>query len=215
MYKIPAKRLILFRIITLVIVPFALFWTFVAGFNIMYTRAPVNGLSMYPTLNKELSTTNKHDVIYVSNFSKFHKNDIVVMDLRDNPEFGNFTIKRLIATAGDVVSITIENDDYYALKVNGQLVYTKSFSDGLNTYLSFGNYTKEHMYQSSRVVKLDSGEYGVKINQGEVFVLGDNWNVSKDSATVGPIKQKTIIGKVRFIVPGGQNEFISILKQIF
>ena len=214
MYKNPTKRLILFRVITIVIIPFALFWTLLAGFNVLYTRAPVSGLSMYPTLNRELSTTNKHDVIYINNFGKFHKNDIVVMDLRDNPDFGDFIIKRLVATAGDVVSITIE-DNHYALKVNTQLIYTKSFKEGLDTYLAFINYIKEHMYQSSRIVKLANEEYGVKVNDDEVFVLGDNWNVSKDSATVGPLKKKTIIGKVGFIVPAGQNEFISIVKQIF
>lgn len=214
MYKIPTKRLIFLRIITIVIIPFALLWSLISGFNIIYTRAPVNGLSMYPTLNEQFEITNKNDVVYINNFGKFYKNDIVVMDLRKHPDFGNFTIKRLIATSGDVVSIAIESN-HYALRVNNELIYTKEFNEGLNTYLSFENYTKEHMYQTSRVLKLDNGGYGVKVNQGEVFVLGDNWNVSKDSAMVGPVSQKTILGKVRFIIHSNQNEFISILKQIF
>lgn len=215
MYQIPTKRIILLRIITIIIIPFALFWSLIAGFNVLYTRAPVNGLSMYPTLNNQLSSTNKHDVVYISNFAKYYKNDIVVMDLRNHPDFGNFTIKRLIATAGDVVSITKESN-YYALKVNNQLIYTRALDDGENTYISFNNhYIEEHKYQTSRVVKLDTGEYGVKVNQGEVFVLGDNWNISKDSAIVGPINEKTILGKVSFVIRAGQNEFISILKQIF
>lgn len=215
MYKIPTKRLILFRIIILIMIPFTLLWSLIAGFNILYTRAPVNGLSMYPTLNQHLSTSNKQDVVYISNFSTVHKNDIIVMDLRNYPEFGNFTIKRLIATAGDVVSITKE-DNCYALKVNNQLVYTRALDDGDNTYTYFNkHYIEEHKYQTKRVIKLDNGEYGVKVNQGEVFVLGDNWNMSKDSAMVGPISEKTVLGKVRFIVNSGQNKFVSILKQIF
>ena len=214
MYKIPTRRLILFKIITIVIIPFALFWTFVAGFNLFYTRAYVNGLSMYPTLNEQLSTTNQRDVIYINNFAKVNKNDIVVMDLRAHPDFGNYTIKRLIATAGDEVTI-IEESDCYALKVNNQLIYTRKFSDGLNTYSSFNQYIKSHLYQSSRIAKLDNGEYGIKVNQGEVFVLGDNWNVSKDSALVGPINEKTIIGKVGFVISPNENEFMGILKAIF
>ena len=214
MYKIPTKRLILFKIITVVIVFFALCWTMIAGFNVIYTRAHVNGLSMYPTLNEQLSTVNQRDVIYINNFAKPARNDIVVMDLRSHAEFGNYTVKRLIATSGDVVTITIEND-CYVLKVNTQLVYTRSFSDGLNTYLSFDKYVKEHMYQKSRVSKLDNGDYGVKVNHGEVFVLGDNWNVSKDSALVGPINEKTIIGRVDYVIKPNQNEFVSIIKGIF
>lgn len=214
MYKIPTKRLILFKIITVVIVFFALCWTMIAGFNVIYTRAHVNGLSMYPTLNEQLSTVNQRDVIYINNFAKPARNDIVVMDLRSHAEFGNYTVKRLIATSGDVVTITIEND-CYVLKVNAQLVYTRSFSDGLNTYLSFDKYVKEHMYQKSRVSKLDNGDYGVKVNHGEVFVLGDNWNVSKDSALVGPINEKTIIGRVDYVIKPNQNEFVSIIKGIF
>ena len=214
MYKFPTKRLILFKVIALAIIPFALFWTFVAVFNILYTRAYVNGLSMYPTLNNQLYTTNQRDVVYISNFGKVCKNDIVVMDLRSHPDFGNYTIKRLIATAGDVVTIT-EETDCFALKVNGNLIYTREFSDGLNTYLSFDKYITEHIYQTSKVVRLDNGDYGVKVNPGEVFVLGDNWNVSKDSSLVGPINENTVIGKVSFVINPNQNEFIGILKSIF
>ena len=214
MYKIPIKRLILVKVITLVIIPFALFWTLVAGFNILYTRAYVNGFSMYPTLNEQLSTTNKQDVIYISNFGKVQKIDIIVMDLRDHSNFGNFTIKRLIATAGDIVSIAIENG-HYVLKVNDQLIYTKDFSDGLNTYDSFRAYAKSHLTETSRIVRLDNDNYGVKIHQGEVFVLGDNWNVSVDSSLVGPLNEKTVLGKVAFIIHSGQNELVTLLKQIF
>lgn len=214
MYKIPTKRLILLKIITIVIIPFVLLWTLMAGFNILYSRAYVNGISMYPTLNEHLSKTNKRDVVYISNFGKTHKNDIVVMDLRNHPDFGTFIIKRLIATAGDIVSIDIEHN-HYALQVNGELVYTRSFKDGLDTYLSFDNYIKEHIQQTSRIIKLDNGNYGVKINHGEVFVLGDNWNASRDSSLTGPLNEKTIIGKASFIVHSNQNELKALLKQIF
>ena len=214
MYQIPRKRLILFKLITLVIIPFAVFWTLVAGFNIFYTRAYVNGLSMHPTLNNQLSTTNKRDVIYIDNFADVSKNDIIVMDLRAHPDFKNYTIKRLIATAGDVVTIDIQND-CYELRVNNQLIYTKDLNNGLNTYTSFNQYIQEHIYQSSRILRLDNGVYGVKVNEGEIFVLGDNWNVSKDSSLVGPINEKSVIGKVRFIINPNENEFISILKSIF
>ena len=71
------------------------------------------------------------------------------------------------------------------------------------------------MYQKSRVSKLDNGDYGVKVNHGEVFVLGDNWNVSKDSALVGPINEKTIIGRVDYVIKPNQNEIVSIIKRIF
>ena len=214
MYKIPIKRLILAKVITIVIIPFAFLWTLLASFNILYTRAPVNGQSMYPTLNKHLSTTNKQDVVYISNFASVHKNDIIVMDLRDHPDFGNFTIKRLIATAGDIVSISIE-DEFYALRVNNKLIYSRDFDNGRNTYFSLDSYIKSHLADTSRIVLLDDGNYGVKINQGEVFVLGDNWNVSRDSSIVGPINEKTIVGKVSFIIQSNQNELVSLLQQIF
>lgn len=218
MYKLPIKKTILLRVVTCVIVFFALIGGVVAGFHIVYARTYVKGISMLPTLNCEYQQTGKRDVVYINRFAKVKVNDIVVLDLRSNNHFGNYAVKRLIATEGDIVNITFDNDLLkYNLVVNNQIVQSKPHKTfGYSTYARFNQYIEMHEGDTTRISKNEQNQTnGVIIKAGEIFVLGDNWDESKDSSEVGPLSKKTIVGRVDIVIKPSQNEFLTILKRIF
>ena len=220
MYKMPRIKIIALRIITPVIIFFAIISTFVAGFFCVYTRTYVKGLSMSPTLNQMYAQNGEQDVIYINRFAKAEVNDIVVLDLRSHASFGDYAVKRLVAVEGDIVNIIFNTTSMqYELIVNGKLAQARPYSNdfmGNNTFECFKQYVLEHQDDTTRVLKNNNEEIeGVIIKSGEIFVLGDNWNQSKDSSLVGPISDKMLVGRVDFIIRPTENEFFTILKRIF
>jgi len=216
MYKLPTGKLIILKIIISIIIFFAIISSLVAGFFVVYIRTNVKGTSMLPSLNVTYSQTGQRDVVYINRFNKGDVGDIVVLDLRKNPIFEDYAIKRLIAVEGDIVNMTFDGDNYNLI-VNDKIVDSRPNKDfGYNTYGCFHSYISLHEHDSTRVIKNDQQEIeGILIKKGEIFVLGDNWEQSKDSSQVGPISQKTIVGRVDIVVKPGQNEFLTILKRIF
>lgn len=216
MYQISKGRLILLRVITAVIVFCALIVSAVAGFFTVYTRTYVKGVSMTPTLNEIYAQSGKKDVVYINRFNKGKVGDIVVLDLRDHPNFENYAIKRLVAVEGDIVNIAFDNQGYHLI-VNGKTIQTKEKKQGgYNTYGCFRDYILLHEQDTTRVIKDDQNQVeGIKIKQGEIFVLGDNWDGSEDSSKVGPLPKKTLVGRVDIVVKPGKNEICTILKRIF
>ena len=213
MIKISKSRLVFNRAIAVIALVFALCSALLAGFFIIHIRVPVNGMSMYPTLNYNLQETNRRDVVYINRFKKPLHNDIVVLDLTDNTNFGNYSIKRLIAVEGDVVNIVADTENLqYNLIVNGAVVDHRPIIVGqvneCSTYINFINLLSEA--DSSQKT-----ESGLKIGKNQIFVLGDNWNVSKDSSLYGTFNKNTLVGKVDFIIHSNGNEIVQLFKQIF
>lgn len=210
MYKLPNKKIWLLRAITAVMVFFGLTAVIFAGFFTIYCRTPVNGNSMLPTLNTELKINGKCDIVYINRYAKISKGDIIVIDATKHPTFGNHIIKRLIAVEGDVVNIKYDNvSRQYQVIVNGEIVDSRPYQDfGYNTYDNFDAYIKS-------IDASQRNEQGLIIGKGKIFVLGDNWDESKDSALVGPFNIKDVYGKVEIVVKPSQNEFIQVLKRIF
>ena len=218
MYKIPRARLIVLRIITAVIVFFALVVSLVSSFFVVYARTDVKGSSMAPTLNEFYSQTGEIDVVYINRFNKGNVGDIIVLDLRKHTDFGEYVIKRLVAVGGDIVNIEFdERNLQYNLVVNGEIVQSKpNQNGGYNTYHSFVNYITDNRQDITRVIKNEHNEVeGVQVKEGEVFILGDNWDGSKDSSLVGPVLKKSIVGRVDIVVKPYKNEILTILKRIF
>lgn len=217
MYKINTLKLNILKIITCVMIVFSLIVSVCAIFNVLYIKTYVNGLSMFPTLNSSLEQTGKRDILYINRFGKVEVGDIVVLDLRDNPNFNSYAVKRLIAIENDIVNIEydVENRQYNLL-VNNKIVISKEHIDfGYNTYDCFKRYIENHQQDSTRIAKENGVVKGVIIKKDEVFVLGDNWEVSKDSSLIGPISEKNIVGRVDIIIEPNENDFIEILKGIF
>ncbi len=213
MIKISKSRLVFNRAIAVIALVFALCSAILAGFFIIHIRVPVNGMSMYPTLNYNLQSTGHRDIVYINRFKKIEHNDIVVLDLRNNSNFGNYSIKRLIAVEGDVVNIVADAESLqYNLVVNGVIVDSRPIIvDQVNECSTYINFV-------SLLSETDSSlksEEGLIIGKNQIFVLGDNWNVSKDSSLYGPFNKNTLVGKVDFIIPSNRNEIVQLFKQIF
>ncbi len=216
MYKLPKGKLIVLKILTVIVIFFALISSIVASFFVVYGRTYVNGNSMSPTLNVTYKQSGKRDVIYINRFSSGKVGDIVVLDLRKNNSFGDYAVKRLVAVGGDVVNI-VNNNGEYDLVVNGQIInYGFNKTSGHNTYNSFVQYVNNHKHDTTRIKQNQNGDIeGVIVKSGEIYVLGDNWECSVDSSLVGPISKKVIVGRVDIVVKPKQCEILTILKRIF
>ncbi len=211
----PTKKIWLLRIITVVVVFFSLLSSCYILLNVFYIRTPVNGSSMYPTLNLSAEKTGKNDVVYINRFDDVSVNDIVVLDLRTNPNFGGYAIKRLIALENDVVNIIWDGQQYNVV-VNGKVLYSKPYQEGgYETYQNFSTCVLGNDKYSSQIVYDGNVIVGFKVPQNEVFVLGDNWNLSKDSSMHGGFNKKTLVGKVDIIIQPKDIEVWEIIKKIF
>lgn len=216
------------KVLVWIICIWSAFWALVAGcffgFNVVYAHTYVRGWSMLPTLNLNVDSGEKGDCVYYKRFSKnFDRDDIVIIDVTNNAKFihsndyGDYIIKRVIGVEGDSVNIEYDNTEkqysvvvYNKANPSGKTIYTRPYkSGGYLTYVQF----KAYIQNEDNVDKVS--EQGVKVGAGEVFVLGDNWEISKDSSAVGCLKVKDVVGKIDIIVPKGENAFIKIIKHIF
>ncbi len=107
--------------------------------------------------------------------SSFERGEVIVFRAPINKS--DFYIKRIIGLPGERVVIK-----------NGQIkIYNKSHKDGF--------ILDESPYLGKNIIT--SGEIDVTLSKDEVFVLGDNRNVSYDSRMWGPLHIRDIIGIVR------------------
>lgn len=109
------------------------------------------------------------DILIASQFFKFEKGDMIAFYYNES-----ILIRRIIATDGDVVIIE-DNGEVYVNSVKIEENYIKNFS--------YGNCNIEFPYQ---------------VPKGQVFVLGDNREISIDSrnTSIGCISEEQIIGKI-------------------
>ena len=132
----------------------------------------VDGPSMETTL------FNKEFILIRSIGYEPKRGDIVVVDDPSVAEnYRHPLIKRVIAVGGDVVDIDFKT---WEVKVNGEVI------------------------DESKYIHLDSGSvvtssltYPLKIEEGKVFVMGDNRNHSADSrdSGIGQIDERCVVGK--------------------
>lgn len=149
-----------------------LVFTFVTKF------VTVSGDSMRETFHNA-------DRLLITNMAYTPKaGDVVVVDPAHNLEMLGYEskgapyIKRVIATAGQVISIDSFNWQVY---VDGKPVDEPYILRDYNTKMRTGNV-----------------EYPYTVPEGHVFVMGDNRNNSTDSRMIGAIDTRYILGKVFF-----------------
>lgn len=149
-------------------------------FSMVFRTCTVDGDSMKNTL------TNGEVIIVSDAFYTPKRGDIVVFHMTDdsgNPNNNKPLVKRVIGVSGDTVEI-----DYQG---NQQMTVTVTDKDGNVTEL-----VEEYVYldpQRNAIIGNSNGIF--KVPEGQVFVLGDNRNNSKDSRMIGCIDERSILGK--------------------
>ena len=95
---------------------------------------------------------------------------------------------------GDVVSMRVPSGDFYIKRVMATGGSTVDIYDG-KVFVDGTQVTDEH---ANGITEEETGAviYPYKVRDGNVFVLGDNREVSKDSRMFGEVNLRQIKGKV-------------------
>lgn len=155
-----------------------------AGFMIIYMLffrvVVVVGPSMYETL------VDGDRMVLLSNavYKNPEQGDIIVAS-KQSFEAGECIVKRVIATEGQIVDIDF----------NAGIVYV----DGV---------ALEEDYTYSLTTMDEGVRFPLYVEEGHVFVMGDNRNSSKDSRNpqIGLIDEREILGKAIFLLVPGTNK---------
>ncbi|WP_159723461.1 signal peptidase I [Enterococcus sp. CSURQ0835] len=143
----------------------------------VFTPVVVKGDSMDPTL------IDGERVIALKN-TEIKRFDIVTFPAPDDP--GKNYIKRVIGLPGDTVEY---KDDQ--LFINGKK-YSEPYLEQYKSELTDGQ-----PLTNDFDLKELFGQ--TKIPTGQLFVLGDNRRISKDSRMIGMIEKKNIMADVKFV----------------
>lgn len=140
-------------------------------FTFIARPATVDGDSMLPTLE------NGERLIISHLFYEPSYGDIVVLSGAADGQDGKNLIKRIIATEGQTIDIDFDAGEVY---IDGEVLSEPYILE--NTYLEEGT------------------EFPLTVPQGEIFVMGDNRNGSRDSRSpsVSTVKEEYIVGRVLF-----------------
>lgn len=162
-----AKKIIKEIMIWILVIVITITASYLVTTNI-FVKTSVSGVSMEPTLKEG-------QVVIVNKFEYYLKkpkrNDVIVYK-QSNKEHSYFELKRVIGLPGETVKI--KNGVVY---INDEVMKEKIKTD---------------IIQNSGLA-----EEGVKLDDNEYFVLGDNRNDSEDSrfASVGNVLRNEILGK--------------------
>ena len=140
----------------------------------LFTPVLVDGVSMMPTL-KDHSRMIVNKIIYKIHQPK--RFDIVVFHATPTKDY----IKRVIGLPGDTVEY--KNDVLY---INGK-PYKEPYLNQYKKETTDGPLTED--FNLEEVIGRKT------VPKGEVFVLGDNRRVSKDSRIIGAVPMDKILGK--------------------
>ena len=162
-----AKKIIKEIIIWILLIVITISASYFITTNV-FVKTSVSGTSMEPTLKEgQVVIVNKLEY-----YIKSPKRNDVIVYKQSNKEHSYFEIKRVIGLPGETVKI--KNGIVY---INDEAIKEKVKTEAIS----------------------NSGlaEEGVKLDDNEYFVLGDNRNDSEDSrfASVGNVLKNEILGK--------------------
>ena len=153
--------------------------TIVLAFLLLFRIIVVSGDSMYSTL------LDGDYLLLLSNlfYRQPEAGDIIVIS-KETFDNGAPIVKRVIATEGQTVDIDFETGDVF---VDGILLH--------ETYIN--NRTHQHR----------GVEFPLTVEEGCIFVLGDNRAVSLDSrySEIGQIDKREVLGKALLLMLPGTN----------
>lgn len=179
---------VLDRLINVLLAVIFVLSVFLLLFNMRYTGVYVVNSSMLPTIVGAPSKEEPGgDYVYMDTFAKPDYGDIVIISPEKKDDHS--IIKRAFAFGGD--RIYIEQGVVY-VKYAGSDEFKAIENE---PYVSEENHRIMENYANSVD---ENGEKGLLINDGEIFVLGDNRDVSADSRLHGPFR----LDDVRGVVPG-------------
>lgn len=164
----------------------------------------IYGLSMYPTLN-ESQVVVLSKLPYV--FGEPKAGEVVVFDshcFQDGYEPSNFASHMLESLKYNVVSQKLFNihdteERYWIKRVIGVSGDTIEFSG--NSVYRNGELLEEDYINKAEAANYEDtrnryANTSITLEEGYVFVMGDNRNNSKDSRMMGPVDVRAIVGKV-------------------
>lgn len=177
-------------------------------------HSPVIGSSMEPTVNGSQTVhdgskiyTNQGDVMLISDLFYTPKTgDVVVINSPHN--FDEPIIKRVIAVGGQTVTLDFNN---WKTIVDGvtldepyfeELLPIQEFDRETGHFVwTDGNPNLDDKQRGTAMQDygLDQdgdGIYTVTVPEGQIFVMGDHRNNSKDSRILGCIDERYLLGKV-------------------
>lgn len=143
----------------------------------VFTPVVVKGDSM------DLTLIDGERVIALKN-TEIQRFDIVTFPAPD--DVGKNYIKRVVGLPGDTVEYKKD-----VLYINGKK-YAEPYLDEYKSKLTDG----QPLTDDFDLNKLYGSE---KVPAGELFVMGDNRRISKDSRIIGTIKEKDIMADVKFV----------------
>jgi len=141
--------------------------------NFVFIVVHVSGPSMEPTLQDR-------DWLYVNRFMYTpDRGDIIIFEPHQDAE--RVYIKRVIALAGDSLYIDLATGDVI---LNDEVLYEPFINDRTAIGLrSLGDFSRENPFV---------------VDDGYIFVMGDNRNQSRDSRELGQIPLDEIMGRALF-----------------
>ena len=171
----------------------AVFIIFLA-FSNTYSAIEVEGESMLPNFHHE-------DVVYYVK-GEINYGDVVIVKTSD----GTKIIKRVVGLPGDNIMFTQDDNGNYRLCRNGIAIkedYILSVAGNQNSFSSFNTHV------------LPLGKTSIAVGVNELFVLGDNRGISKDSTYHGCFNTEDVIGRVDYSVSKDDVPFLSLFQQMF
>lgn len=228
---------------TIFLVLLTLFAISLLLFSAFFYRAYINGVSMQPTFNNykteegyewtEEDYKSLRDIAVVSRYGTYSRGDIVLLQMEAETkeiDMGDvirtyymedeIIIKRVIAVGGDTLTLKFnkigtENAGYCEYYVNDEPINESYLGD--NRFDMNREYFELFCLANNIVQEetSDSLTATIKIEEGKVFVLGDNRSHSQDSHIFGAFNQNKFLGKVVYSYKYNESFIGALLDDLF
>ncbi len=146
----------------------------------------------------------RHSVVSGDSMQNTLQNDdrLIISDLFYEPEYGDIVVvedrtagmetpivKRVIATEGQTVRVERDGISVDGVKLTEDYVFT----DGFNYYYDLDPFA---FADNETLVEEFGKYYEFVVPEGEIFVLGDHRNDSRDSRYYGTVREDAVLGRL-------------------